>query len=84
MISIRRVFSSFLQKETISQVQEIFRRNFSAVSEYAEKIPLLLNNPFQYGYRTILLVVQDGGYNLTNLKQGSVAFFKGLSARLFK
>ena len=31
-------------------------RNFGAVSDYADKIPELLDHPFKFGYRTILLV----------------------------
>lgn len=58
MIRIVRINRTLLpiEKERIAQVQEIFRQNFSAVSEYADKIPDLLENPIQYGYTTGLLV----------------------------
>ena len=58
MIRIVRVYRNLLpiEKERIAQVQEIFRQNFSAVADYADKIPDLLDNPIQYGYTTGLLV----------------------------
>ena len=60
MIRITRVHRTVLpiEKERIAQVQEIFRQNFSAVADYAEKIPDLLENPFKYGYTTVLLVAE--------------------------
>lgn len=60
MLRIRRIYSSFLQEETVRQVQEIFRANFPAVASYADKIPSLLDQPFDAGYRTILLVANRG------------------------
>jgi acetoin utilization deacetylase AcuC-like enzyme/GNAT superfamily N-acetyltransferase len=67
MISIRRVHSGALARDTdtIHQVQEIFRRSFSAVGSYADKIPDLLDRPFTYGYRTILLVSQTASRTVT-------------------
>jgi acetoin utilization deacetylase AcuC-like enzyme/GNAT superfamily N-acetyltransferase len=67
MISIRRVYSGALARDAdkIHQVQEIFRKNFSAVASYADKIPDLLDNPFAYGYRTILLVSQGADRRVT-------------------
>ncbi|HDS85134.1 MAG TPA: histone deacetylase family protein [Phycisphaerales bacterium] len=58
MIRIVRIYRHLLpiEKERIAQVQEIFRQNFAAVADYAEKIPSLLDNPIQYGYTTGLLV----------------------------
>ena len=58
MIRITRVHRTVLpiENERIAQVQEIFRQNFSAVADYAEKIPDLLENPIKYGYTTVLLV----------------------------
>ncbi|HEV57194.1 MAG TPA: acetylpolyamine amidohydrolase [Phycisphaerales bacterium] len=58
MIQIQRVYSSVLpiDRVRIEQTQAIFRQNFAAVAEYAEKIPDLLDHPFTYGYTTILLV----------------------------
>jgi acetoin utilization deacetylase AcuC-like enzyme/GNAT superfamily N-acetyltransferase len=40
-------------------VQEIFRQNFSLVVGYADKIPDMLENPFSYGYSTVLLVSES-------------------------
>jgi acetoin utilization deacetylase AcuC-like enzyme/GNAT superfamily N-acetyltransferase len=58
MIRITRVHRTVLpiEKERLAQVQEIFRQNFAAVSEYAAKIPDLLDNPIKYGYTSVLLV----------------------------
>lgn len=58
MIRIVRVNRTLLpiEKELIVQVQEIFRQNFSAVADYADKIPDLLENPIAYGYTAGLLV----------------------------
>jgi acetoin utilization deacetylase AcuC-like enzyme/GNAT superfamily N-acetyltransferase len=58
MIRIVRIHRTLLpiEKERIAQVQEIFRQNFSAVADYADKIPDLLENPIKYGYVTGLLV----------------------------
>ena len=58
MIRITRVHRTVLpiENERIAQAQEIFRQNFSAVADYAEKIPDLLENPIKYGYTTVLLV----------------------------
>ena len=62
MIRIQRVYSAVLpiDKVRIAQAQEIFRRNFTAVAEYAEKFPDLLAEPVKYGYKTILLVSETG------------------------
>ncbi len=67
MIRIRRVYSAALarDRDTIDQVQEIFRGNFASVGSYAEKIPDLLDRPFKFGYRTILLVSQGAGGKVT-------------------
>ena len=58
MIRIVRIYRTLLpiEKDRIAQVQEIFRQNFSAVADYADKIPDLLDNPIRYGYTTGLLV----------------------------
>ncbi|HPJ73004.1 MAG TPA: GNAT family N-acetyltransferase, partial [bacterium] len=58
MINIRRVYSSELpnDRNRIEQVGEIFRQNFPHAAPDADLIPDLLDNPFRYGYRTILLV----------------------------
>jgi acetoin utilization deacetylase AcuC-like enzyme/GNAT superfamily N-acetyltransferase len=55
---IYRLHSSAFQEEVLQQVQEIFRENFAAVADYADKIPKLLDAPFTFGYRTILLVAE--------------------------
>ena len=67
MISIRRVYSGSLSRDAdkIHQVQEIFRSNFPSIASYADKIPDLLDNPFTYGYRTILLVSQGADRRVT-------------------
>ena len=67
MISIRRVYSGALARDAdkIRQVQEIFRSNFAAVASYADKFPDMLDNPFRYGYRTILLVSQTAHGRVT-------------------
>ncbi len=61
MIKISRIYRTVLpvEKNRISQVQEIFRQNFSAVADYAEKIPDLLNDSIKFGYTTILLVSES-------------------------
>jgi acetoin utilization deacetylase AcuC-like enzyme/GNAT superfamily N-acetyltransferase len=60
MIRIARVHRTVLpiERERIAQVQEIFRQNFSAVADCAEKIPDLLENPLKYGYTSVLLVAE--------------------------
>jgi len=52
MIRIVRVNRTLLpiEQERIAQVQDIFRQNFAAVADYADKIPDLLDNPITYGY----------------------------------
>ena len=67
MISIRRVYSAAQARdaEKIRQVQEIFRSNFSKIASYADKIPDLLDKPFDFGYRTILLVSQSANRVVT-------------------
>ncbi|MBN1837862.1 MAG: histone deacetylase family protein [Spirochaetales bacterium] len=67
MIRIRRVYSSALpsDRDQIAQVRELFRRNFAAVAEYAEKIQDMLDRPFHYGYRTILLVSLSANHRVS-------------------
>jgi acetoin utilization deacetylase AcuC-like enzyme/GNAT superfamily N-acetyltransferase len=67
MIRIRRIYSSTLpsDREQIEQVQEIFRTSFGAVASYADKIPDMLDRPFKYGYRSVLLVAQAGSRQVT-------------------
>ncbi len=67
MIKISRIYRRVLpiEQNRIAQVQDIFRNNFSAVADYAEKIPDLLDQPFKYGYTTILLVSESSLGNVT-------------------
>jgi acetoin utilization deacetylase AcuC-like enzyme/GNAT superfamily N-acetyltransferase len=67
MISIRRVYSGALARDAdkIRQVQEIFRANFGEVASYADKIPDMLDKPFAFGYRTILLTSQTTDRRVT-------------------
>jgi len=67
MISIRRVYSGALARDAdkIRQVQEIFRSNFASVASYADKIPDMLDKPFSFGYRTILLTSQTADRRVT-------------------
>ena len=67
MISIRRVYSGALARDAdkIRQVQNIFRSNFEEVSSYADKIPDMLDKPFTFGYRTILLASQTADRRVT-------------------
>lgn len=73
MIRIVRIQHTVLpiERDRIAQVQEIFRQNFSAIADYAEKIPDLLENPIRYGYTTSLLVSEASmgrvtGFSLFN------------------
>jgi len=67
MISIRRVYSGALARDAdkIRQVQNIFRSNFAEDSSYADKIPDMLDKPFAFGYRTILLTSQTADRRVT-------------------
>jgi len=58
MIRIRRIYSSELphDSDAIAQVREIFRQNFGAVASYADKIASLLDKPFTFGHKTVMLV----------------------------
>lgn len=61
MIRIIRVYRTVLpiEQERIAQVKEIFCQNFSLVAGYADKIQDMLENPFSYGYSTVLLVSES-------------------------
>lgn len=67
MIRIHRVYSAALpaERDRVAQVQEIFRANFAAVADYADKFPDLLNRPFEFGYRSVLLVSENTGGTVT-------------------
>ena len=62
MFHIRPVYDDLLpgNRAAVQRVQEIFRENFSCIAEYADKIPVLLHEPFTFGYRTLLLVAEQG------------------------
>ncbi len=62
MIRIRRIHRTLLpiERERLTQVQDIFRDNFADTADYADKIPELLNDPIKYGYTTVLLVSETG------------------------
>lgn len=62
MFRIRKIFdnTSAANRETISQVREILRKQFpSARKEELVKISLQLNDPMKYRYRSILFVVES-------------------------
>ena len=61
MIRVSRIYRTVLpiEQERISQVKEIFRQNFSTIAEYAEKFTDMLENPFSYGYSTVLLISES-------------------------
>jgi acetoin utilization deacetylase AcuC-like enzyme/GNAT superfamily N-acetyltransferase len=67
MIRIRRIFSTALphEHEQIEQVQEIFRLSFAAEKAYEDRIPAMLDRPFDFGFRTILLVSNSAGARVT-------------------
>ena len=62
MIRIQRVYSAVLpiDQARIAQTQEIFRRNFATIAEYADNIPDMLTQPVKYGYKTLLMVSETG------------------------
>jgi acetoin utilization deacetylase AcuC-like enzyme/GNAT superfamily N-acetyltransferase len=47
-----------LSKDRIAQVQSIFRQSFPRLAQYADRIPSLLRDPIQHGYRSALLVAE--------------------------
>jgi acetoin utilization deacetylase AcuC-like enzyme/GNAT superfamily N-acetyltransferase len=62
MFSIRRVFDdSFpVNREAISQVQQILRDQFPQLDSYdVDKIPELLLNPLKHKFRSIVYVAED-------------------------
>ncbi len=61
MIRIRQVHGTALlsDRRRVAQVREIFLAHFAYAADEAEKIPDLLDYPFRYGYRTILLVSEN-------------------------
>jgi len=67
MIRIRRIYSTVLpsDREQIEQVREIFVQHFGEVADYAGKIPDMLDSPFKYGYRAVLLVSEQAANRVT-------------------
>ena len=67
MIRIRRLGSPSLpfEKEQLGQVQTIFRRTYPEVAAYADGIPAMLDEPFRFGFRTLLLVSQTSAHRVT-------------------
>ncbi len=67
MIRFLRVHGTILpvDRQRVEQVQAIFRQRFGAVADYADKIPDLLNQPFKFGYNTILMVSETHLGNVT-------------------
>lgn len=62
MIRIRQVHGTALpaDRSRVEQVQAIFRPSFPYAADEARRIPGLLDHPFRHGYRTILLVSENG------------------------
>ena len=58
MIRIRCIHSAALPRDrhAVEQAQVIFRRNFAEVASYADRIPEMLEHPFRWGYRAVMLV----------------------------
>ena len=67
MIRIRRVYSSAMpaDRDRIEQVKDIFRSEFAYLPGHEEKIPHMLDYPFRYGYRTMLLTSEDARRRVT-------------------
>ena len=67
MIRIRRVYTTALagDRARVERVKEIFRANFPGAADYARKIPDLLDHPFKYGYKAVLLVSEDASRRAT-------------------
>ena len=64
---IRRVYGTGLPADRgrVDQVREMFPVSFPYVAQYAQKIPDMLDHPFRYGYRTVLLVSEGAQSRLT-------------------
>ncbi len=60
MIKIRVLNSPYflLSKDRIQQVQQLFKESFPNMAAYSERIPALLYNPVQYGFRSSLLIAE--------------------------
>ncbi len=82
MIRISQLLRTVLpvEKARMTQVQDIFRVNFSAVAEYADKIPDMLNNPIKYGYTSVLLISETSDYKITGFSL--ILYFAGIRSGL--
>ncbi len=67
MIHIRQVHGTALSadRHRVEQVQAIFRPSFPYAAGEADRIPGLLDQPFRHGYRSILLVSENGRGKVT-------------------
>ena len=67
MIRIRRVYSTALpaDRDRVEQVKDIFRASFPYLPGGEEAIPRMLDHPFRYGYRALLLICEDGRRRIT-------------------
>ncbi|HPR62795.1 MAG TPA: histone deacetylase family protein [Thermoanaerobaculia bacterium] len=63
MFTIRQIHDDVLHanRQVLEQVQTIFRSHFPSVADYADRIPDMLRNPFEFGYRSILLISESRG-----------------------
>ncbi len=62
MFRIRRIYDDtlMLNREEITQVQQILREQFESIPEKeVDNLPDKLNNPFKYRFRSILFVMDD-------------------------
>ena len=61
MIRFSRVFDyvTEVERRKVGEVQGIFRKAFSAVAAYADKIPDLLGRVSDRGFETVLLTIED-------------------------
>ncbi|GAB4164634.1 MAG: hypothetical protein Tsb0017_02970 [Geothermobacteraceae bacterium] len=67
MFRIRRIFDTWLpsNRQVISQVQEILRKQFPALKEEdVAKLPEQLDNPVKHGFRAILYVAEGHGHRV--------------------
>jgi hypothetical protein len=58
MIRIRHILSAAYDGAALAEVQEIFRARFPYSAAYADQIPQVLDQPFERGYRTLLVVAE--------------------------
>ncbi len=60
MFRIRALHSTTLpgQRDRIDQVQRLLRENFPENASYADRIPEMLDRPFSFGYRSVVLTAE--------------------------